>query len=110
MSENTLHEGDIVTYPIHENTKNERLTIGKLSSTGISFWIDGPEISTTVSDMSKCNLLAKGSKKADKIFKKYAERFKKIDLDSVDFDLYQSTAIVFFNMYERRFNELQSKD
>ena len=25
MSENNFHDGDIVTYPIHENTKHQRL-------------------------------------------------------------------------------------
>lgn len=108
MSENNFHDGDIVTYPIHENTKNQRLTIGKLSGAGITFWIDGPEISTTVSDISKCTLIAKASKKADKIFKKYNDRFKKLDMDTIGFEVYQSGAECFFEMYKRRFEELEN--
>lgn len=107
MSE--LLSGDYVTYPIHENTPNERLTIGKLSYTGVGFWIDGPEISTAVSDPMKCTVLAHKGKKADKLFKKYSDRFDKVDIDEIGFDLYQEFGDLTYNMYVDKFKALDQQ-
>ena len=101
-----IKDGDIVSYPIYENTKNQRLTIGKISGAGIALWIDGPEISTTVSDSAKCTFLADGSKKSQKLFKKYTEKFEKLDMDEIGFDSYQEKAKSLFDMYVEKFSEL----
>lgn len=105
----TLENGDIVTYPINEGTKNERLTIGRISVSGITYWIDGPEISSMVSDPTKCNLIAHKSKRADKIFKKYEAQFEKVDREELAFDLYESYADVAYERYLYRFKELSNE-
>ena len=108
MSSREIKDGDIVSYPIYENTKNQRMTIGKISGAGIALWIDGPEISTTVSDISKCTLLSSDSKKAQKMFKKYSEKFEKLDMDEIGFDSYQEKAESLYNMYIEKFEELNN--
>lgn len=101
--------GDIVSYPVNEGTKSERLTLGRLSGTESNFWITGPEISFIVNDLSKCNLIAHKSKRADKIFKKYEAQFEKVDREELAFDLYESYADVAYERYLYRFKELSNE-
>lgn len=98
--------GDIVSYPVNEGTKSERLTLGRLSGTGSNFWITGPEISSVVNDLSKCTLIAHKSKRADKIYKRFEEQMNKVSIEDNGFDVYESVASLAYERYTRKMFDL----
>lgn len=103
-------ENDIVLYPIHENTKDKRLTIARLENAGVSLWLEGPEISKTFSEEDTAELLCKGSKKANKLFKKFDEKVSKLDLDMIGFTKYQDKVKDIISVYVEKFKEIENND
>lgn len=99
---------DIIAYPIHENTKNERLTIGIVCFTGISLWVEGPEISTTITQPEKCIFLAEKNKKSTKAFKKYEDKMSKLDIDEIGFEQYQIKANNIYETFVEKFKEVSN--
>lgn len=100
---------DIIAYPIHENTKNERLTIGVVCSTGTSLWVEGPEISTTITQPQKCIFLATKSKKSTKAFKKYEDKMSKLNIDDMGFEQYQIKANSIYETFVEKFKEVYNE-
>ena len=102
-----LSENDIVLCTIHENTKNERETIAQIKDAGVSMWLEGPEISTTISNPEKVKLLIKGSKKVNKLFKKFSEKVEKFDIDDIGFEQYQESVKDIVKTYIEKFREVE---
>ena len=105
-----LEENDIVLCMIHENTKNERHTIAQIKNAGVSLWLEGPEISTTLSNPDKVKLLTKASKKTNKLFKKFTEKVEKFSIDDIGFEQYQSAVKDIVNLYSEKFSEGDSNN
>lgn len=108
FSNHEIQENDFVAYPIHENTKNQRLTIAQVSNTGISLWVEGPEISTTVTQIGKCIYLGSQNKKTSKIYKKYCDKMNKLDIDDLGFETYQEKANTIFETFVEKFKEVRT--